>query len=49
MNRYPLWKNLIIVISLFWGLLYTLPNFFGETPAIKISNIRDTTTAVKQE
>ncbi|SDH99851.1 protein translocase subunit SecD [Nitrosomonas sp. Nm132] len=45
MNRYPLWKNLIIVISLLVGLLYTLPNFFGESPAIQISPLRITAEA----
>ncbi len=49
MNRYPLWKNLIIAISLFLGLLYTLPNFFGESPAIQISPLRATTTLVNPE
>jgi len=33
MNRFPLWKNAIIVVALVFGLLYTLPNFFGEVPA----------------
>ncbi len=45
MNRYPLWKNLIIVISLLAGLLYTLPNFYGESPAIQISPLRITAEA----
>lgn len=45
MNRYPLWKNLIIVISLLVGLLYTLPNFYGESPAIQISPLRITAEA----
>ncbi|HMU64335.1 MAG: protein translocase subunit SecD [Nitrosomonas sp.] len=49
MNRYPLWKNLIIVISLFFGLLYTLPNFFGESPAIQISPLRVATATVNPE
>ena len=30
MNRYPWWKYLIIALALFIGLVYTLPNFFGE-------------------
>lgn len=42
MNRYALWKYLIIAVSLFLGLLYTLPNFFGESPAIQISPKRVT-------
>jgi preprotein translocase subunit SecD len=37
MNRYPLWKYAIIVIALLIGGLYTLPNFFGEAPAVQIS------------
>ena len=37
MNRYPLWKYIIIAVALVVGLLYTLPNFFGEVPAVQIS------------
>lgn len=40
MNRYPLWKYLIIAVSLVFGFFYTLPNFFGESPAIQISPLR---------
>lgn len=40
MNRYALWKYLIIAVSLLLGLLYTLPNFFGESPAVQISPLR---------
>ncbi len=39
MNRYPLWKNLIIGLVLVIGLLYSLPNFFGEAPAVQISSV----------
>ncbi|MDR2260535.1 MAG: protein translocase subunit SecD [Azoarcus sp.] len=42
MNRYPLWKNLLIIIVLLWGLLYTLPNFYGEAPAVQISSAKAT-------
>lgn len=45
MNRYPFWKNLIIAITLLVGLLYTLPNFYGESPAIQISPLRITAEA----
>ncbi|WP_374265453.1 protein translocase subunit SecD [Zoogloea sp.] len=38
MNRYPLWKNLLIGIVLLWGLIYTLPNFYGEVPAVQVSS-----------
>jgi preprotein translocase subunit SecD len=40
MNRYPLWKNIVVVLSLAIGLLYALPNFFGEAPAVQISVAR---------
>ena len=38
MNRYPVWKYAIIVIALLLGALYTLPNFFGEAPAVQVSS-----------
>ncbi len=38
MNRYPLWKYILIVIVLLFGALYTLPNFFGESPALQITS-----------
>jgi len=37
MNRYPVWKYTIIVIVLLLGLIYSLPNFFGEAPAVQVS------------
>jgi len=37
MNRYPLWKYLVIVVALLIGGTYTIPNFFGEAPAVQIS------------
>ncbi|HTY03872.1 MAG TPA: protein translocase subunit SecD [Rhodocyclaceae bacterium] len=42
MNRFPLWKNAIIVIAVIFGLLYTLPNFFGEVPAVQVSSVKAT-------
>jgi len=36
-NRYPLWKYAIILVALLVGVLYTLPNFFGEDPAVQVS------------
>ena len=38
MNRYPLWKYILIVVALLFGVLYTVPNFFGESPALQISS-----------
>ena len=40
MNRYPLWKYLLVLAILGLGLLYTLPNFFGDTLAVQISTNR---------
>jgi preprotein translocase subunit SecD len=37
MNRYPLWKYVILGVALLIGILYTLPNFFGEAPAVQVS------------
>jgi len=37
MNRYPLWKYLVITVALLIGAIYTLPNFFGEAPAVQVS------------
>ncbi|WP_137937038.1 protein translocase subunit SecD [Chitinivorax sp. B] len=54
MNRYPLWKYVIIAIALIIGTLYTIPNFYGESPAVQISPERqstklDSTTMVQVE
>ncbi|MBI5259642.1 MAG: protein translocase subunit SecD [Burkholderiales bacterium] len=42
MNRYPWWKYLILGLALVIGLLYTLPNFFGEAPAVQVSSAKAT-------
>jgi preprotein translocase subunit SecD len=41
MNRYPLWKYIVIVVALVIATIYTLPNFYGETPAVQISSSRE--------
>jgi preprotein translocase subunit SecD len=40
MNRYPLWKYLLILSALVLGLVYTLPNFYGESPAVQVLPLR---------
>jgi preprotein translocase subunit SecD len=40
MNRYPVWKYAIILIALMLAGLYTLPNFFGEAPAVQVSALK---------
>jgi len=42
MNRYPLWVYVTIGVALVLGALYTLPNFFGEAPAVQVSPARAT-------
>jgi len=37
MNRYPLWKYVVIAVALVIGILYTLPNFYGEVPAVQVA------------
>ena len=50
-NRYPLWKNLLILSIIVLGVLYALPNLYGDDPALQISATRmaqvDTTTRDK--
>ena len=40
MNRYPLWKYLLIAGVLLVGMIYALPNIYGENPALQISPLR---------
>lgn len=40
LNRYPLWKNLMVIFVVAIGLLYSLPNIYGEDPAVQISGTR---------
>ncbi|MBX3660050.1 MAG: protein translocase subunit SecD [Ramlibacter sp.] len=54
MNRYPVWKYAIIVIAMLVGAIYTLPNFFGEAPAVQVSAAKsfikvDSTTQARVE
>ena len=38
MNRYPLWKYITIAVVLLLGMVYSLPNLFGEAPAVQVSS-----------
>ncbi len=40
LNQYPWWKYLLIGLVLLWGLIFALPNLFGEDPAVQISGAR---------
>ena len=42
MNRYPFWKYAILGIALLIGVIFTLPNFFGEAPAVQVSSAKAT-------
>jgi preprotein translocase subunit SecD len=41
-NRYPIWKYVVIAVAVAFGLIYTLPNFFGESPAVQVSSAKAT-------
>ncbi len=42
MNRYALWKYILIIIAVLLGALYTAPNFFGEAPAVQVTSAKAT-------
>ncbi len=52
MNRYPLWKYILIVFTLLLGALYTAPNYFGDSPALQVtagkSTVKITSDTVAQ-
>ena len=45
MNRYPTWKYILVAVVILIGLLYTIPNFYGESPAVQISATKATLKA----
>ena len=42
MNRYPVWKYILIAVALLLGALYTAPNYFGESPALQVTTGKTT-------
>ncbi|HJV02597.1 MAG TPA: protein translocase subunit SecD [Burkholderiaceae bacterium] len=42
MNRYPVWKYIVIGIAILLGALYTAPNYFGESPAVQVTSGKST-------
>lgn len=49
LNRYPLWKYILLVVVILVGLLYALPNIYGEDPAIQVSGSRGTEVTVNTQ
>jgi preprotein translocase subunit SecD len=47
-NRYPIWRYGVIIAALLFGLIYTLPNFFGESPAVQVSSLKATVRVNEQ-
>ncbi|HEY8355443.1 MAG TPA: protein translocase subunit SecD [Methylophilaceae bacterium] len=41
MNRYPLWKNLLVIVVVALAVLYSVPNLFGESPAVQVSSSKN--------
>ena len=42
MNRYPIWVYVTVAVALLLGVIYTLPNFYGELPAVQVSSAKAT-------
>lgn len=42
MQRYPVWRYVVIAFAVLFGLIYTLPNFYGEAPAVQVSSLKNT-------
>ena len=42
MQRYPVWRFVVIALAVLFGLIYTLPNLYGEVPAVQISSLKNT-------
>jgi len=40
LNKYPLWKTLMVAMVVAFGALYATPNLFGESPAVQVSGLR---------
>ena len=37
LNKFPLWKNLLVIVVVVLSTIYAIPNFFGEDPAVQVS------------
>ena len=48
MNRYPLWKYLLIALVVVVSIIYTLPNFYGEAPSVQVSPGKSTAKITPQ-
>ncbi|MFT4725396.1 MAG: preprotein translocase subunit SecD, partial [Colwellia sp.] len=40
LNKYPLWKTLMVLFIVAFGALYALPNLYPEDPAVQVSGLR---------
>ncbi|MDP3876942.1 MAG: protein translocase subunit SecD [Methylobacter sp.] len=47
-NRFPLWKNLLVLIVFLLGIIYALPNLYGDDPSVQVSSTRPTKLAQEQ-
>ena len=45
MNRYPTWKYILVAVVILIGLLYSIPNLYGESPAVQVSPAKSTLKA----
>ena len=47
-NKYPVWKNILLVVIALIGLLYAVPNLYSEEPSIQVSSQADTPINVEE-
>ncbi|MDP2100376.1 MAG: protein translocase subunit SecD [Methylobacter sp.] len=47
-NRFPLWKNLLVLIIFVVGIIYALPNLYGDDPSVQVSSTRPDKLAQEQ-
>ena len=47
-NHYPLWKNLLVLIVFVVGIIYALPNLYGDDPSVQVSSTRTAQLAQEQ-
>ena len=45
LNQYPMWKNVLIAVVMFFGALYALPNIYSQDPVIEVTGTRNATVS----
>ncbi len=45
LNQYPMWKNVLVAVVMFFGALYALPNIYSQDPVIEVTGTRNATVS----